>query len=148
MRVEIKIDPDITEVVAIFHAPKMTPELMAQIEMLAQTGDTPSFLLAKNDNKLFIIEPEQIEIIRTEGSVLKLYNREALGYIVTKPLWEIGEQLGANFIRISKSAIVNISRVDHLSPSFNGTMRIAMKSGISDYISRKHLAEFKKRLGL
>jgi len=148
MRVEIRIDPNICEPIAVIHTPKMTPELMVLIETLEQADEKPSLLFAKNDNKLFVVEPEQIDIIRTEGSDIKLYNREAQEYIITKPLREIEEQLGSIFVRISKSALVNIKRVDHLSPSFNSTMYIVMKNGISDYISRKHLGDFKNRLGL
>ena len=148
MRVEIKVDPDIEEPIAIIHTPKITPELMELIETLKHTAEKPSLLFAKRDNKLFVVEPEQIDIIRTEGNDIKLYNREAQEYIITKPLREIQEQLGAIFIRISKSTLVNIKRVDHLSPSFNSTMHIVMKNGISDYISRKHLSDFKNRLGL
>ena len=147
MRVEVKIDPDIGEPVAVIHAPKMTHELMTLVETLEQTVAKPSLLIAKNDNKIFAIEPEQIDIIRTEGNDIKLYNREAQEYIVTKPLREIQEQLGSAFVRISKSTLVNINRVDHLSPSFNSTMYIVMKNGVSDYITRKHLSDFKKRLG-
>ena len=148
MRVEIKIDPDIGEPVAVIHVPKITTELMTLAEALERTAENPSLLFAKNDNKLFVIEPEQVDIIRTEGNNIKLYNREAQEYIITKPLREIGEQLGPAFVRISKSTLVNIKRVDHLSPSFNSTMCIVMKNGISDYITRKHLGDFKNRLGL
>jgi len=148
MRVEIKINPDIGEPLAVIHAPKITPELTTLVEMLEQEAEKPSLLFAKSDNKLFVIEPEQIDIIRTEGNDIKLYNSEAQEYIITKPLREIGEQLGSNFVRISKSALVNIKRVDHLSTSFNSTMYIVMKNGISDYITRKHLGDFKNRLGL
>jgi len=148
MRVEIKLDPDIGEPVAVIHAPKMTSDLMALVKWLEQADEKLSLLFAKNDDKLFVIEPEQIDIIRTEGNDIKLYNNEAKAYVVTKSLREIGEQLGSNFVRISKSAIVNIKRVDYLSPSFNSTMYIVMKNGISDYITRKHLSDFKSRLGL
>ena len=148
MRVEIKIDTEIGEPIAVIHTPKMTFELMALVETLEQTVEKPSLLFAKNDNKLFVIEPEQIDIIRTEGSDIKLYNREAQEYTISKPLREIQEQLGAIFVRISKSTLVNMKRVDHLSPSFNSTMHIVMKNGISDYITRRHLSDFKNRLGL
>ena len=148
MRVEIKIDPDIGEPIAVIHTPKMTPELIALVELWERTEEKPALLFAKRDNKLFVIEPEQIDIVRTEGSDIKLYNREAQEYIITKPLREMGEQLGAHFVRISKSTLVNIKRVDHLSPSFNSTMYIVMKNGISDYITRKYLGDFKNRLGL
>jgi DNA-binding LytR/AlgR family response regulator len=151
MKVEIKIDPNIKEPAIVIHAPKITSkltDLMEAIVGLEGVEDKSSFLMAKKDDKLFVIEPEQIEIIRTEGGDVKLYNREAHEYIVTKPLHEIQEWLGGGFVRISKSTIVNISRVDHLSNSFNGTMYIVMRNGVNDYISRKYLGDFKKRFGL
>ena len=148
MRVEIKIAPDIGEPIAIIHTPKMTPELAMWVEMLERAEDKPSLLIAKNDDKLYVIRHEDVEIIRTEGGETKLYNRNAQVFTIPKPLHEIQERLGAGFVRISRSAIVNIDRADHLSPSFNGTMKIAMKNGVSDYISRKYLGEFKKSLGM
>ena len=148
MRVEIKIDPKIGEPIVVIHAPKPTPELMALAETLAQTGEKPSLLFVKKDTKLHAIKVEQIDIIRTEGSDIKLYNREAQEFIVTRPLHELQERLGANFVRISKSTIINIDRIDHLSPSFDRTMYVAMENGISDYISRSYLNDFKKRLWL
>jgi len=148
MRVEIKINPDITGVTAVIHTPKMTQKLMHLVEILEGAADKDSLLIAKNDDKVFVIESDQVDIIRTDGSVIKLYNQKAQEYIVTKPLHEILEQLPSNFVRISKSAIVNIGRIDHLSNSFNSTMYIVMKNGVSDYISRKYLGDFKKRLGM
>ena len=148
MRIEIKIEPNIGEPIAVIHAPKMTPELTALVETLEQADGKPSLLFAKSDNKLLAIKMEQIDIIRTEGSDIKLYNREAQEFIITKPLHELQERLGANFVRISKSTIINIDRIDHLSPSFDRTMYVVMENGIGDYISRSHLNDVKKRLGL
>jgi len=148
MRVEIKIDPNIGEPTIVIHAPKITPEVMMWVDMFEGIEDKSSLLIARSHDKLFVLEPEQIEIVRTEGGDIKLYNREAQEYMLTKPLHEIHGRLGSGFVRISKSAIVNVSRVDHLSNSFNGTMYIVMKNGVSDYISRKYLGDFKKRFGL
>lgn len=145
MRVEIKINPDATEITAVIHAPKMTPELIALVESLEGVKDKASLLTAKKDDKIFIIEPSQVDIVRVEGGELKLYNQSAQEYVVTKSLHEILDSISSSFVRISKSAIVNVNRVDHLSNSFNGTMYIVMKNGVSDYISRKYLADFKKR---
>lgn len=148
MRVEFKINADSTEETIIIKAPKMTQELMELAKFLEELENKASLLVVKKDDKLFIIEPNEVDIIRTEGGKIKLYNHKSQDYDVTKPLHEIFGQLPDNFVRISKSAIVNISRVNHLSNSFNGTMYIVMKNGISDYISRKYLGDFKKRLGL
>ena len=148
MRVEIKLNPDILEETAFIHAKKMTSKLLALVEALECMEEKTSLLVAKNDDKVFLIEPDQVDIIRSEGGDIKLYNRQAQAYIITKPLHEILEMLPNNFVRISKSAIVNINRADHLSNSFNRTMYIIMKNGISDYISRNYLGDIKKRLGI
>lgn len=148
MRVEIKIDPDIAEVTAFIHAPKMTPDLLALVETLEGAEEKASLLVAKNDDKIFLIEPDQAEIIRTDGREIKLFDRKGQEYTLTKPLGKILERFSKCFVRISKSAIVNINRVDHLSNSFNGTMYIIMKNGVSDYISRKYLADFQNRLDI
>ena len=118
------------------------------VETLEKVEGKPSLLIAKNDDKLFVVKHEDLEIIRTEGGDTKLYNRKFQIFSMTKPLHEIGQLLGSDFVRISKSAIININRADHLSPSLNGTMCIVMKNGISDYISRKYLKDFKKCLGI
>jgi DNA-binding LytR/AlgR family response regulator len=148
MKVEIKIDPKIKEPIAVISTPKMTPELMVWVEALEGMADKSSLLMAKKDDKIFVFEPEQIEIIRTEGGKIKLYNREAQEFDITKPLHEAHERLGSSFARISKSTIVNINRIDHLSQSFGGTMHIVMKNGINDYVSRKYMSEFKKLFGV
>lgn len=148
MRVELKIDPHLSDTTAVIYAPQITPQLMALLEAFEGLEGKASLLITKKDGKVFIIEPEQADIIRTEGGEIKLYNRQAQAFTVSKPLHELLEMLPGNFVRISKSAIVNIKRVDHLSNSFDRTMNIVMKNGVKDYISRSYLSEFKKRLGL
>ena len=148
MKFEVIIKPNYLEPIVVIHTPKITPDVMALIEMFDRSGVKPASLMVKKDEKLFIIEPEQIEIIRTEGGSIKLYDRQAQDYTSSKPLHEIQDWLGSDFVRISKSTIVNINRVDHISQSFNTSMHIKMKNGISDYISRKYWMDFRKLFGL
>ena len=152
MKVKIEINPEISEITAIIYAPKLTAEVTTIVENLETMAESVAqqvvLLNAKKDDKFFIIEPKEVDIIRTEGGKIKLYTNKAKEYDLTKPLHEILDQLPSKFVRISKSTIVNITRVDHLSNSFNGTMYIVMKNGVNDYISRKYLGDFKKRLGM
>jgi len=148
MKVDLKINPKITEITVVIEAPKMTLELMTLMEMLEEGVESNSLLVSKKDDKMFIIKPDDVDIIRTEDGKVKLYNQQGQSYIMAKSLQDIFNQLSSNFVRISKSTIVNISRVDHVSNSFSGTMYIMMKNGIDDYISRKFLGDFKNRLGI
>ena len=148
MKVEVKIDAKIQEPNVIIHTNKISPEITSIIELIEQSNDQANVLIAKKDDKSFIIEPNDAEIIRTEGGVVTLYNRKGTDFIISKGIAELENTLGNDFIRISKGVLVNINRVDHLSRHFNGTMYIVMKNGVNDYISRSYLNEFKKRLGL
>jgi len=148
MKVDIKINPELMEITHVIHAPKMTPELMNLIELLESTETKIALLVGKKEDKFFVIEPEEVDIIRTEGGEVKLYNRNGQGYTITKSLQNIHERLPKNFIRISKSAIININRVDHLSHSFSRTMHIVMKNGVTDSVSRSYLGEIKRHLDI
>ena len=77
-----------------------------------------------------------------------LYDKEKNRFLLNKPLYELETLLGKNFVRISKSAIVNIFRIHHVEASFNGTMEIVMKNGIEEIISRSYRQKFKERLGV
>jgi len=148
VKVDIKLDPAVSEPTAVIYASALTPELVAAIEILEKLKTQPFLLAAKKDDKSFVLEPAQVDIIRTEGGITKCYNQRGQDFIVTKPLHELLERLGNNFIRISKSAIVNVNRIDHLSHSFNRTMHIVMRNGINDYITKNYLKDIRNRLGL
>ena len=148
MKVDIKLDPNVSEPSAVIYAATLTPELIAAIETLEKLGTQPFLLIAKKDDKSFILEPAQIDIIRTEGGAIKCYNQQGKDFVVTKSLHELHELLGSDFVRISKFTIVNINRIDHLSHSFNRTMGIVMKNGVNDYITKNYLKDIRNRLGL
>jgi DNA-binding LytR/AlgR family response regulator len=148
VRVEIRIDAGLPEPVAVLHLPELTSEIAALVGLLENAGVSAPLVTAKRDDKSYVIEPGQTELVRTESGIVVLYDREARSYTLDRPLHEMGKRLGQDFVRISKSALVNIHRIDHVSQSFNGTMDIIMKNGMNDYISRKYLGDFKKRLGL
>ena len=68
-------------------------------------------------------------------------------YVVQKKLYELETELGeANFIRISKSEIVNIHKIKSLDLSITGTIRLVMKTGYETYVSRRNVSKIKEKL--
>ena len=65
-----------------------------------------------------------------------------------KRLYETEEILGRGFLRISKSAIVNLRCLDSVEPSMSGMMLLKLKNGMKDYVSRKYLPSLKNYLGI
>lgn len=148
MRVECKISPEHTEPYAVLYINRMTEAAARIIAVLERESTEPPAIIAARDKGAYFISPEDISLVRTEGRAVVCYDKQGNRYVLDKPLYELEELLGTAFVRISKSAIVNISGIDHVKASFNGTMELVMKNGLTDYISRSFRRDFKERLGL
>lgn len=148
MRVECKISADYKEPYAVLYLNKMTETVAEIISMLEKENANSLTLTAAKDKKTYFIKPEDISLIRSEGREIVCYDKRKNRYTLDKPLYELENMLDGCFVRISKSAIANISQISHVEASFNGTMELVMKNGVTDYISRSFRKGFKERLGL
>lgn len=148
MRVECKISADYKEPYAVLHINKMTGTIVEIIAILEKENANSPTLTAAKDKKTYFIKPEDLSLVRTEGRAVVCYDKFKNRYILDKPLYELENILDIYFVRISKSAIVNINQIDHVEAGFNGTMELVMKNGVTDYISRGFRKNFKERLGL
>ena len=86
-------------------------------------------------------------MLRVENKKVTAYTQNN-DYSIKKPLYQIEELLNNNFIRISKTTIVNLRKIERVAPSLKGMMFIQLKNGLKDNISRKYLPDFKKALDL
>ncbi len=148
MKVECKISAEYKEPYAVLHINKMTDSVGEIISMLEKENANSLTLIAKKDKNTYFIKPEDISLIRTEGREIVCYDKRKNRYILDKPLYELENMLAVYFVRISKSTIVNINQINHVEASFNGTMGLVMKNGVTDHISRSFRKSFKERLGL
>lgn len=147
MRVDLKIDDKYTEPYVEIHTAKLTPNIQAAI-LLLQSENESHIITAQQENRTYMLDPETVIIICTEGRELVLYDSNKQRYIVNKPLYELEEQLSKDFIRISKSSIINIKKIKHIEAAFNGTMKIELQTGIKEVITRNYRKKFKERLGI
>ena len=148
MIVEIRLSSDVNEPYVIINSGTLTPEVEELAKRIENEKLTGNVLAVKRENLIYILEPNEIEIVRTEGNEITAYDTTKKRFVVEKRLYEVEALLGFQFIRISKSAIVNIRKIDHVDVRFSGMMNVVMKNGINEYISRRHMGDFKKRLGL
>lgn len=70
-------------------------------------------------------------------------------YEIHKKLYEIEQEFEhTDFLRISKSAIVNTAKIAYVKPAFNGRFEATLKNGEKIIISRQYVAELKKKIGI
>lgn len=148
MRVECHIDPACEESRAVLHIDQMTPLIAEVISLLEREDAASAALIAVKDGKTYFLEPENLELVRTEGREIACYDDQKNRYVLGRPLYELEQTLDPYFARISKSAIVNLRRISHVKAGLNGTMELVTKTGLKDYISRSFRKSFKERLGL
>jgi DNA-binding LytR/AlgR family response regulator len=144
MKVEIKLLPEIKEAYAVIYCNEITDEIQ-ELTSFMEAGE--SIVTAKDHERIVVLRPKEIFMVRVEGEKTMIYCRSQK-YTTQKRLYELEKQLGKGFMRISKSAIINLNEIDCVEASFNSMMILILKNGCKEYISRKYLSDFKKYLGL
>ena len=66
-----------------------------------------------------------------------------------KTLYEIEQAFAyTDFLRISKSVIVNVAKIAYVKPIFNGRFEAKLKNDEKVIVSRQYVLDLKKKLGI
>lgn len=144
MKVELKFSSAVKEPYAVIYSDSLTDEVASAVMYLENTG---KIITGEDNGKISILQPNEIYMVRVESERTIIYGRDKK-YYSSKRLYQLENQLGKNFMKISKSTIINLGHIKCIEPTFKGMMKLVMKNGCTDYISRKYLPNFKKYLGI
>lgn len=147
MRVDMNISENIKEPYAVIHTAELTPEIAELAREISQFQSGKAVLIGNLDDRMVVIDPEKIVLIRVESEKVYIVTEEAT-YRIGKRMYELLEVLGKDFMQVSKSAAINLKYLESVEPSFNGVMLLHMKNGEKEYISRKFVPQLKKYLGV
>lgn len=144
MKIVIEEPADSAEDEIIIRCHEMTPELL-RILALLKAQDA---LIAYDGNRINRVRPSVIYYIETVDNRTFLYCKNKV-YESKQKLYELEEALtGMDFLRASKSAIVNLSKVRQLNPVLSGRFEALLENGEKIIISRQYMSDLKKRLGI
>ena len=146
MKVDLFFSRDISEPHAEIHTNELTDNIQQAITLLEDYSKM-DMLAVKKGKDISFLNFDEIFMIRVEDKQVNVYTQEDK-YLIKKALYQVEESLNPSFVRISKTTIVNIKKIDRVAPSLKGMMFIMLKNGLKDNISRKYLPEFKKALDL
>ena len=100
------------------------------------------------DDKIVMLSPKNIFYFESVDNKVFAYTDKGV-YEVRKKLYEIESEYSyTDFLRISKSAIVNVSKIAYLKPIFNGRFEAKLKNNEKIIISRQYVLDLKKKLGI
>lgn len=145
MKVRIQVDPAISEEYAEFHVREITDDVSRFAEIIEKSNR----VLTGTDEyeRTIIINPDDIVAVHAEKKWCRILT-ETADYSCRKRLYELEQDLGPEFMRISKSILVCIRKIDSVEAVFNGMLLLHMKNGSKEYVSRTYLPNLKNYLGI
>ena len=146
MKVNLFVSRDIDEPHADIHTNELTDNVTKAISIL-ESDDSNDMIAVKKGSDIAFLEFDEIFMFRVEDKQVKVFTQDK-EYLIKKPLYQVEEQLSGDFVRISKTTIVNLRKIERVAPSLRGMMFIELKNGLKDNISRKYLPDFKNALDL
>jgi DNA-binding LytR/AlgR family response regulator len=95
-----------------------------------------------------LVQPE--DVVRIYAERQKVYlETERARYTLRARLYEVEARLDRrSFARISVGEIVNLRKVRSLDLSAAGTIQVRLTNGVTTWVSRRHMADLKKTLGI
>ncbi|TQR39496.1 LytTR family transcriptional regulator [Lysinibacillus sphaericus] len=145
MKVNIKIIEKLTEETCTFNIHKVTSFIQDIVSTLEKSSD--NYLLARSTSK-----NEQEKIPYSNIFYLEYLERKIFIYTndtifeTKSPLYKLEHDLPNNFIRISKTIIINIHFLNKFSVKPNGNLEAILSNEEKVIVSRKYVSSLKKTL--
>ncbi|MGE7885704.1 LytTR family DNA-binding domain-containing protein [Bacillus sp. NPDC094077] len=145
MKVNIKIIEKFKEESCTFYIHKVTSFFLDMVSTLENSSD--NYLIVNSTHKS---EQEKIPcstIIYLEYLERKIfvYTKENI-FEIKIPLYKLQHDLADNFIRISKTIIINIHFLNKFSVKPNGNLEALLSNGEKVIVSRKYVSSLKNVL--
>ena len=139
------VDQDDENLHIVIHCREIDNEVMrlkAHIELFDRK------LRAKSDNEHYFVNLSEVLYFESVEGRTFLYTRDDVMEI-DRRLYELEDILSdKDFIRISKSLIVNSNKIRSLKPELNRTILVTMSNGECLCISRKYVKAVKNLLSI
>ena len=115
-------------------------------EVAREFADGSHRITCKKDDKTYQLRLDDIFYIETVDERLYIYCENDV-YENRMRLYE-AEQICRDtlFFRASRSMLINIKKIDNMKPSLSGRFEITMINGERLLVSRKYVADLKRRM--
>lgn len=131
---------------------KLSKKLLALLEE-RERADRPAAakpyltrLMIKLANRVVLLKVNEIDWIEADGNYAKLHvGRKS--HLLREKMHDLEEQLDPDkFVRIHRSAIVNLDRIKEMHPHFNGDYIVVLEDGSQLKLSRTRREQLESRL--
>jgi two-component system, LytTR family, response regulator len=131
---------------------KLSKKLIALLEERESHGEPAkqktylTRLMIKLTNRVVLLKVSEIDWIEADGNYAKLHvGRKA--HLLREKMQDLEAQLDPEkFVRIHRSAIVNLDRIKEMHPHFNGDYIVVLEDGSQLKLSRTRREQLESRL--
>lgn len=153
MKVNIEIDENLKEDFVVIHCKKLDENILNIQKILQDSQSDSNVIILHKGEKEFYVPLQNLLFFETENKVVTVHTRTAI-YETDYKLYELEEMLPGYFMRISKSAIVNLNHVFSITKNLTSSSLIEFANCHKQvYVSRNYykalidrLAEKRRRL--
>ena len=145
MKLTVEERPDLAEVEVTIRCPAIDRRVRA---IMAAANAADRRLMGTDEHGTFLVEAADVLYAETVDGRTFLYEGDR---VLESPLrlYELEDQLaGTEFIRASKSLLVNFDAVRGLRPQLNARLELILANGESVIASRQYAPAIKRKIGL
>ena len=107
-----------------------------------------AFLWVNKDEQLHKVRLKDVYYFEAVEKKVFLYTKDEV-FEIKEKLYQLEEKYkDTQYIRVSKSVILNIEKIELISPTFNGLLIVKLKNNEKISISRNYVRNLKNQLGM
>lgn len=145
MKVKIEIDPQLSETELIVRTPKIDEqEINYLYKVIAEKNQKMKIKLFQKETTYYI-NYQQLLFFETSGRFIQAHTRSDVFETHFK-LYELEKLLPSNFMRVSKSTILNLDQIYGLTHSLTNNLVEFQNTYKQVYVSRKYFKKLKEEL--
>jgi two-component system LytT family response regulator len=112
----------------------------------APTEGTLDRLLVRDGARLTVLRTDAVDWAEADGDYVALHVGPRT-HLIRETLTVLSAQLGSRFVRVHRSAVVNVERVRELRPTASGDCLVRMLDGTEVRASRRYWKALAERFG-
>lgn len=146
MKMRIEYDPSIEEEEIIIKCGKLTEKTKKIEDFIASLNNNSTEINFYSHDKVYFLPLDTILFFETEGTFVNAHTIDSI-YKVKYKLYELESILPRNFIRISKSSIVNTKLIYAINHNITSSSLIQFYNSHKQvYVSRFYYKSLRQRL--
>jgi two-component system response regulator AlgR len=135
---------------ALEHARRFASSALAEAAVEANLDARRKHVCAYAHGELKLIPVDEISVFRADQKYVSVDHDNGQD-LIDDSLKSLEAEFGDRFVRIHRSALIAVDRIDRLEKNTEGQTRVVLREGsqvdnIELIISRRHVAEVKRRL--